>query len=372
MRIGVDAHAVERDGSGNCTYIRNLLKALCKIDNQNEYVLYVTDIRHPFYQDFLPFEHVKIKPIPVKNPFIRIPFCLAWETLKDSLDILHVQYIAPPLHRGKLVAIIHDLGFLYYPEFFSKFEVFRSKILIRSTAKRSDKIITGSDFSKNDIVQSYGINPHKIEVVPLGVSPAFKPESDATKIQKISEKYRIQKPYILCVGRLNPRKNLTTLVEAFAILKREKSIPHKLIITGKEDFGTQKIIRSIKKTDYFRDVLFTGYVDDQDLNSLYNGADVFLYLSLFEGIGLPVLEAMSCGVPVIVSNSSSLIEIAGGAGVLVNPLDPREIGNAIFRIISNQDLRKEYAARGISRVKKYSWLSTAQQTLTVYKSIIQS
>jgi glycosyltransferase involved in cell wall biosynthesis len=372
MRIGVDAHAAERDGSGNCTYIRNLLKELCKIDNQNEYVLYVTDKRHPFYQDFLPFEHVKIKPIPVKNPFIRIPFCLAWKTLKDSLDILHVQYIAPPFHRGKLVATIHDLGFLYYPEFFSKFEVFRSKILIRSTAKRSDKIITGSDFSKNDIVQSYGINPSKIEVVPLGVSPAFKPETNITKVQEISEKYRIQRPYILCVGRLNPRKNLMTLVEAFVMLKREKSIPHKLIIAGKEDYDTQNIIQSIKTSKCSKDILFIGFVADQDLPFIYKGADVFLYPSLFEGVGLPVLEAMSCGVPVIVSNSSSLIEIAGDAGVLVNPLDPREIGNAIFRVISNQDLRKEYVLRGFSRVKKYSWLSTAQQTLTVYKSIIQS
>ena len=369
MKIGIDAHAAETDGSGNCTYIRNLLKSLSEIDNQNEYVLYVTDLHYPFYQDFHSCENFKIKQLALKNPLIRIPLLLAWETLKDSLDILHVQYIAPLFHKGILVATIHDLGFLHFPDSFSKSEVLRSKTLVRLTAKRSGKIITGSHFSKNDIAESYKINPLKVEVIPLGVSTTFKPESDPAKAQKILDKYRVQKPYFLCVGRLNPRKNLISLVKAFAMIKKEKSIPHKLVIVGKEDFATRKIIQSIKAADSSSDVLLTGYVEDRDLSSLYNGADVFVYPSLFEGVGLPVLEAMSCGVPVIASDSSSLTEIVGDAGLLVNPLDPKEIGDAIFKIISNQDLKKKYAARGISRAREYSWLSTAQQTLNIYKRL---
>jgi len=366
MKIGIDAHAAENDGSGNCTYIRNLLAALREIDNQNEYVLYVTDISHPFYQAFHSYEHFKIRQIALKSPFIRIPLFLARETLKDSLDILHVQYIAPPFHKGKLVATIHDLGFLHFPESFSRFEVLRSKILIRMTAKRSDKIITGSHFSKQDIIKTYKINPQNIEVIPLGVSTTFKPESNPAKAKKILDKYRVQKPYFLCVGRLNPRKNLISLVKAFAMMKKEKSIPHKLVIVGKEDFATRKIIQSIKAADSSSDVLLTGYVEEQDLPLLYNESDVFIYLSLFEGVGLPVLEAMSCGAPVIASDLSSLTEIVGDAGLLVNPLDPKEIGDAIFRITSNQELKKKYAARGISRAREYSWLSTAQQTLNIY------
>ena len=285
MKIGIDAHAAERDGTGNCTYIRNLLAQLQKIDNQNEYVLYVTHSQHPFYRHFHAYENFRIKQLPFKNPMIRIPLSLAVETHKDNLDILHVQYISPPYHKGKLVATIHDLGFLHVPETFSRFEVVRSKILVRMTAKRSSKIITGSHFSKNDIVKTYNIPPNNIEVIPLGVSPAFSLEKDPAKAQKILDKYRVQKPYILCVGRLNPRKNLLSLVEAFSMIKKEKSIPHKLVLVGKKDFATRKIIQSIKAADRSGDVLLTGYVEEQDLPSLYSEAEVFIYPSLFEGVG---------------------------------------------------------------------------------------
>lgn len=369
MRIGIDAHAAEREGSGNCTYIRNLLKALGTIDNQNEYVLYVTDPDHPFYQNFYSHDHFKIRQLAFKSPFIRIPLILAWKTLKDSLDILHVQYIAPPFHSGKLVTTVHDLGFLHYPQFFPKFEVFRSKILIRFTAKRSDDIITGSHFSKNDIMNSYRINPNKIEVIPLGVSSAFIREKATPKNQSVQERYGIESPYILCVGRLNPRKNLMPLVEAFVGLKRETSIPHKLIIAGKGDFAAESIIQSIKTMLCPEDVWFIGFVADQDLPSLYNGADVFIYPSLFEGFGLPILEAMSCGTPVIAAGTSGLIETVGDAGLLVNPLDPKEIKDAVLRIISDQDLKKKYIKRGLSRAKKFTWLSAAQKTLNVYKRL---
>jgi len=372
MKIGIDAHAAESDGSGNCTYIRNLLRELRQIDTRNEYVLYVTKSRHPFYQDFHSCGNFEIKQLALKNPLIRIPLSLAWETLKDNPDILHVQYIAPPFHKGKLVATIHDLGFLHVPESFSRFEVLRSKILIRMTAKRSDKIITGSYFSKNDIAGTYKIDPNQIEVIPLGVSTSFKPESDPVKAQKILDKYGIHKPYFLCVGRLNPRKNLISMVKAFTMIKKEKSIPHKLVIVGKEDFATRKIIQSIKTADSTTDVILTGYVEEQDLPSLYNEADVFIYPSLFEGVGLPVLEAMSCGVPVIASDSSSLTEIVGDAGLLVNPLDPEEMRNALFRIISDQDLRKKYIARGTARTEKFSWSSTARQTLNIYENLHRS
>jgi glycosyltransferase involved in cell wall biosynthesis len=369
MKIGIDAHAAEIDGSGNCTYIRNLVRALREIDKQNDYVLYVTKSMHPFYQDFHSYENFSIRQLPMKNPMIRIPLALAWETAKDKLDILHVQYISPPFHEGTLVTTIHDLGFLHVPETFSRFEVIRSKIFIRMTAKRAKKIITGSHYSKNDIVETYGIDPKKIEVIPLGVSGIFNPGIDPADAQKILRKYGIQKPYLLCVGRLNPRKNLISLVKAFDMLKKEKSILHKLVIVGKDDFATKEIIKSIKATDSANDVVFTGYVAEEDLPSLYSETDVFIYPSLFEGVGLPVLEAMSCGVPVIASDSSSLTEILGDSGILVDPLNPEELMRAILHITSDQDLRNSYRAKGTARAENYSWASTAQKTLECYKSL---
>jgi glycosyltransferase involved in cell wall biosynthesis len=372
MKIGIDAHAAESDGSGNCTYIRNVLRELRQVDTRNDYVLYVTNSRHPFYSDFRSYANFKIKQLAWKNPLIRIPVALALETWKDNLDILHVQYIAPPFHKGKLVATIHDLGFLHVPESFSRFEVLRSKILIRMTARRSGKIITGSHFSKNDIAERYDIDPGRIAVISHGVSPDFKPEGDPAATQKILIKYGIQKPYILCVGRLNPRKNLTALVKAFALVKKERAIPHKLVIAGKEDYATRKIIQTIEASGNPDDVRLTGFVEDADLPSLYNGADVFLYPSLFEGVGLPVLEAMSSGVPVIASDSSSLKEIVGGAGLLVDPLDTKELRDALYKIIVDRELRENYIARGTARAEKFSWLSTARHTLNVYESLYRS
>ena len=369
MKIGIDAHAAESDGSGNCTYIRNLLKELRQVDSRNDYVLYVTNSRHPFYRGFSSYANFKIKQLAWKNPLIRIPFALARETRRDNLDILHVQYIAPPFHEGKLVATIHDLGFLHVPESFSRFEVLRSRFLIRMTANRADRIITGSHFSKNDIAERYKIDPAHIAVINHGVSADFKPEENASRTMKVLEKYGIQKPYILCVGRLNPRKNLTSLAQAFTMLKKERSIPHKLVIAGKEDFATRKIIQSIEAAGSPGDVVLTGFVEDDDLPALYQGADVFLYPSLFEGVGLPVLEAMACGVPVIASDSSSLTEIVRDAGLLINPLDTGELRDALYKFIVDADTREKYIERGTTRAEKFSWLATARQTLDVYECL---
>lgn len=373
MIIGIDAHSAEREGSGNCTYIRNLLESLIQIDNQNEYVLYTTFKNHPFYHIFKANKKFQIKQPPfqlLKNPLLRIPFWMGSETFKDNLDVLHVQYIAPPFHKGKLVTTIHDLGFLHIPETFSKWEVWRSKILVRMTAQKSDKIITGSHFSKQDILCKYRLPSHRIHVVPLGVSLDSSSPLNGSDIHKTLKKYRIQKPYLLSVGRLNPRKNLINLVKAYSQLKEKNRIPHRLVIAGKKDFDTRNVMQSIQKKTISRDVLFTGLVSEKDLWNLYKQADIFIYPSLFEGVGLPVLEAMSMGVPVITSNSSSLKEIAGSAALLVNPLDPKDISQAIEKLTTHQNLRQSYGQKGIYQAKKFSWLSTAQHTLKVYKDTV--
>jgi len=369
MKIGIDTHAAEREGEGNCTYIRRLVSALSQVDKQNEYVLYGINVQHSFYRQFHGCENFRIRKRAIDNSLVRIPFLLALATKKDTLDILHVQYIAPPLYGGKLVVTIHDLCFLHYPDFFSKFEAWRSKLLIRLTAKKSSAIITGSHFSKQDIVDSYGMHPAKIQVIPFGISPHFSPASDPEETRKILHKYGIQKPYLLYVGRLNPRKNIVSIVKVFSQIKRENHLPHRLIIVGKKDFETRKILLSLDKIEHKEDILFTGLVPDQDLPFLYREADVFLYPSLFEGVGLPVLEAMRSGVPVVSSDSSGLKETAGDAGICVNPLDHSEISRAVLRIISDPDFRNTCRTRGISRTEKLSWLSTAQQTLKVYQRV---
>jgi len=369
MRIGIDTHAAENDGEGNSTYIRNLLLNLKEIDQENDYILYGINIQHPFYQNFIPDKKVIIKKLPADHPLIRIPFHLSQKTYADALDILHVQYISPPFFKGKLVVTIHDLCFLHFPEYFPKFEALRSKILIKSTAKKAEKIITGSLFSKTDIAQKYQVDPEKIKVIPSGVSSLFNNHNDKEGALKIFQKYNIRKPYILSVGRLNPRKNLLSLIKAFASLKKSKPLPHRLVIVGKKDYKTEEMKRYIKEKKLENSIFFTDLVSDEDLPYLYGGAEVFVYPSLFEGVGLPVLEAMKSGIPVITSNTSSLKEIVGQAGLTVNPFQQKELNEALSQLLTNPDQRKACIEKGLAKAEEYSWEKTALGTLAVYEEV---
>jgi len=366
MRIGIESHAAEQDGSGNCTYIRNYLRALKRIDADHRYILYVTDLDHPFFRDFEGGERFSIKVLPVKNPLWRIPVFLSQATFRDRLELLHVQWHAPPWHRGKLVSTIHDLGFLHHPETFSRFDRIRARIVVGRTARQSDWIITGSEFSKRDLIDRYGLVPDKIAVVPYGISPVFRREDDERRIHAVLEKYGITGKYILSVGRLNPRKNLVSLAGAFSRFKSRHRYPHKLVIAGKTDYRSDEIIRSIRKSKVREDIVFTGFVGEDDLPVLFGGADVFVYPSLFEGVGLPVLEAMSCGTPVVASDSSSLREMVGDAGLLVDPLDVEGIADAILSVVEDEGLREDLIGRGTSRAKDFTWEKTARETLAVY------
>lgn len=369
MRVGIDTHAAESEGEGNCTYIRNLLLNLRTIDRANDYIFYGIDIRHPFYQHFMGDEKITIKRLPAGHPLIRIPFHLSQKTYADALDVLHVQYIAPPFFKGKLVVTIHDLCFLHFPDSFSRFEALRSKILIKRTAKKAEKIITGSLFSKTDIAQKYRVAPEKIKVIPSGVAPVFNNHNDKEGALKILQKYDIRRPYVLSVGRLNPRKNLLTLIEAFVSLKERESLPHELVIVGKEDYKTGEMRRHIKEKNLEDSVCLTGLVPDEDLPYIYGGADVFVYPSLFEGVGLPVLEAMKSGIPVITSNTSSLKEIVGEAAITVNPFEPGELNEALLRLLAHPDQRKAYIDKGLAKAEEYSWEKTARGTLAVYEEV---
>ena len=212
MRIGIDAHAAERDGSGNCTYIRGLIRGLLELERENDYVLYVIDKEHRFYRDIRDQAGVRLHPLRIKSPLLRIPVFLAAATYGDDLDVLHVQYIAPPRHSGSLVVTIHDTAFLHVPRTFARLEALRSRLLVPRTARRAERIITGSESSKTDIAADCRVEPGKIDVTPYGVSASFAETRDAGKNRDVPAKYGIREPYILCVGRLNARKNLTVLV----------------------------------------------------------------------------------------------------------------------------------------------------------------
>lgn len=368
MRIGIDAHAAEGDGSGNCTYIRNLIRALIAVGADHEYVLYITDRKHRFYGELPRRRNVRLRELRFRHPLLRIPFCLGPATYRDALDVLHVQYIAPPFHRGKGIATIHDLGFLHVPRTFSRFFVWRSKFLIRRTARKAARVITGSGYSKKDIVQTYGLEDRKVDVVPCGIAPDYFIAVDPGQIRSILAKYKIRQPYILAVGRLNPRKNMVSLARAFRRAKSESRLPHQLVIAGKEDFKAAKIIDAIQDIDR-RNIVLTGFVPEEDLPALYSGAEMFIYPSLFEGAGLPVLEAMAAGVPVITSDTSSLPEILGDAGMVVDPGNEDAMAGAMARLAQDETLREEYRNKGRLRSREFSWEAAARKILKIYEAV---
>jgi len=368
MRIGIDAHAAEADGSGNATYIRGIIKGLLDAEPPYEFVLYVTDQSHPFYR-ILPGlgARVILRELRPRTPLLRIPVSLALAASRDALDVLHVQYIAPPVHRGRLVATIHDLGFLRVPSTFSRSFVKRSRVLVRRTAKRADRVITGSAFSREDLIAEYGLDPKKVSVIPYGIGPEFLAAAGASEREaaRVLGRLGIEKPYILSVGRLNPRKNLPALARAFDRLKKATGLPYRLVLAGPADYRTKETLEAVSRAA--PDVIVAGLVPDRDLPILYREAEIFVYPSLFEGGGLPALEAMAAGTPVIASKTSSLPEMVGEAGILVDPESVDDIARALVRLATDPDLRRTLQEKGRSRARKMTWENAARATLRVYE-----
>lgn len=364
MRIGIDFHAAERDGSGNCTYIRNLVEALVRIDQANQYVLYVADRAHPYYARFTDAGNVRIRETGMaKNPFLRIPF-LGLQTYSDAIDVLHSQYISPPFHRGKSVVIVHDLAFLHFPECFHGFERYRSTFMIPRNARAADQVLTVSQYSKDDIVAKCRVPADKVTVTYNGRDTRFSPVQPADAAAVLNT-YGLSGPYILAVGRLDPRKNLLRLIEAFNLIKKGGQVAHKLVIIGKPDYRSHEIEQALVENR--QDIIMAGYVPNDELAAFYSAASVFVYPTIFEGFGLPCLEAMSCGCPVVSSRTSSIPEVVGDAAILVDPYQVSEIAAAMKKVIADPLLSAALKRKGTEQAKKFDWETTARRTLAVYE-----
>jgi glycosyltransferase involved in cell wall biosynthesis len=309
------------------------------------------------------------------------------ELLGFKADLLHCpDFLIPPTVNKNIVLTIHDLAFIRYPEF--NFEWFIKKYTkeVTANAKNAKMILADSQSTKNDIVEFLKINPQKIEVSYLAADDIFKKITESEKDKDLLKKYRIDKKYILSVGTIEPRKNYITLIKAFNILKSKKlrgenysidnskgqSVDHKLVIVGRTGWKSEATYNEFNNSPYKNDILFLGHVSDPDLIQIYNQAELFVYPSIFEGFGLPVVEAMKCGLPVLVSNSSSLVEIAPDKNFLVNPKNPEEFAEKIESILKNDELRKELSEKSQKHSEKFSWETTAREVLKTYKKITNS
>jgi len=370
MRIGIDTHFISSgQATGNRTYTTELVKALINIDNQNDFLLYAID-NHVFYSQFVDKSNVHIHFNLSPNGVIRNFSSIPKAVILDTPDLIHLQFISPLYLRTPTVLTVHDLYYahLITPTLYEKCLNLLTIISIR----RANIIITPSEFSKRDIVSRCSLNPDRISVIPLGVDCRFKQVEDSDLIQKTKLKFGIRHDYILYVGRTeDPRKNLHTLIKAYSHLCSEADIREHLVIAGRHGRGTIDLKRLVGQLGLTERVIFPGIIKESELTPILSGAKVFVYTSSFEGFGLPVLEAMACGTPVITSNTTSLPEIAGDAAIMVTPGNVDELEQALLLVLNNSDQKQQMHNRGLEQAAQFTWERAARETLAVYKKIVK-
>jgi len=368
LRIAIDAHSVGTGLGGNESYATNLIEALAEIDQTNRYTLYVTK-REAVERFSNRWPNFSVRSTLPHTPLIRIPLTLSAELRRNPVDVLHVQFTAPPFSPCPVVVSIHDLSFEHLPNTFTWRSRKQLRITVRRTARQAAQVIALSEYARTDIVNTYQVSPDKTSVIPLSASSHFRPITDEEELQRVRQTYGIEGEYMLSVGAIQPRKNLGRLVAAYSHLREAKSegkLP-KLVLAGKCAWLYDETLRAIKELQLSDSIVLTGYVPESDLPALYSGALCFIYPSYFEGFGLPPLEAMQCGVPVIVGDRTSLPEVVGDAGIMVDPFDVKALAAAIEKVVSDSTLRAKLSLQGLARAKLFDWRETARQTLAVYR-----
>ncbi|MCC2670823.1 MAG: hypothetical protein K0Q72_3294 [Armatimonadetes bacterium] len=366
MRIGLDCRTVTAPKTGDRTYALNLLRALARTDVDNEYYLYtwepttLTEVGSPRFHPVL---------LPASPRWTWTPLVFPRDLSRREIELAHVQYIIPPSSPVPIVTTIHDIAFRRFPELFPLKHRLLLNWLIPMAARNAAAVITGSEATRRDLTELYDIEPERITVTPYAADPIYQPMDPDQARRAVRQRLRVPGPYLLSVGVLQPRKNLPRLVRAYNRIAH--SIPHRLVLVGKEGWAGEALQKAIAEAQPGREPIFTGYVPDADLPALYAGADLFVYPSLYEGFGLPPLEAMACGTPVITSNTSSLPEVVGDAAVTLDPLDVEGLAQAMLSLLHDDSRRAALAAAGPRRAAGFTWDRTARDTVDVYRAVLE-
>jgi anaerobic magnesium-protoporphyrin IX monomethyl ester cyclase len=372
MRIGINASKVCDVHTGVGRYTSNLRKFILKANGKNDYCFYVPgNVSNSIMADGTEVQSGNPET-SIKNNTLRI----LWEQIvlpvysaKDRLDLLHYTDHAMSLFQMTCPTIItvHDIAYVRFPNMLNKSRQIYKKNILRISIERADIIVADSFSTKRDIIEYYGTNEKKIKVVHLGVESRFRPISN---VEEYRLKNKLPSKMILNVGTLEPRKNVVSLIKAFKKLREKGVKDHKLVIAGEKGWLYKEIFKEVDHSDLKQEIIFLGVVRDQDLPMLYNCADIFVYPSFYEGFGLPPLEAMACGIPVITSNSSSLPEVIGDAGIMVSPTNVNSLCEAMQSVLTNKGLWHHMSNKGLERCKLFSWEATANKIVEIYDELL--
>jgi glycosyltransferase involved in cell wall biosynthesis len=381
LKVQIDVQSLlEKDKTGIAFTIQNIIQNMVKKHKESLYYLnYFSLLYKPkskvILDDFwdigcIPneckwFHHVVYKLL---YNFIPIPYSLFFGS---DAEITHfMNYHVPPGVKGKVVTTIHDMAYKAYPETLNSRTLHMLKLSMDRSCRRADIIITVSNFSKDEIVKYLGVSADKIVVVPNGVDLSkFHPNYSLDEVKSVKSKYGITGDYFLYLGTLEPRKNIERLIKAYGLLKKRLGTVPNLVIAGKKGWLYDPIFDVVNTLNLNSDVIFTGYADEKDVPVLMNGAAVFVFPSLYEGFGLPPLEAMACGTPVITSNTASLPEVVGDAALLVDPYSVESIADAMESLLLDPALRAELKDKGLKRASMFTWEKSADIILEVYEQL---
>ena len=367
MRVGIDARLVYYSQAGISQYIRRLTEALARVvQGDHEFILLQSrkDRRKLV-------EHERFRRVSLWTPsHHRLEqWTLPVEIRGLRLDVLHSPDFIPPSRRNcKSVITVHDLAFLLYPHFLTK-ESARYYGQIDQAVRRTNHIIAVSEATRRDIIDRLGVPENKITVIHEAANPIFRPMDRAEALRCTQERYPLPNRFILFVSTIEPRKNVQTLLRAFRQFLDDYKQEVKLVFAGSRGWLFEDVFALVQQLHLEDRCIFLGRVSSEDLLCLYNSAQVLVQPSYYEGFGLPPLEAMACGTPVIVSNVSSLPEVVGDAGFLVDPNSVDELAVALWRVLTDEPLRKQCIERGFKRAQSFSWDKAARQTLEVYRHV---
>ncbi|BAY40813.1 group 1 glycosyl transferase [Nostoc sp. NIES-2111] len=385
LKIVVDATPVEPKPSGVGFYVANLIDALDKlqpVENFQLGIVYQPGLKKWLKRDFSVPENLKrytkkfLMPLPVRISDLLInlefrPSLSYFEKYFGTPDILHgTNYSVYPCNKSSKVMNIYDLTFIKYPNYTdSVVKTYTAKV--KHCLKWTDLILTISESSKRDIIEYLQVEPKKVYVTPLASRyyPNYLSTDTIEELEK-NLKYDFSKPYLLFVSTIEPRKNINSIVTAFNLLKKKSKIEHQLVLIGKKGWSYKPIFAAIENSPWKSEIFHLDYLSDELVALFYARADVFVYPSHYEGFGLPVLEAMTLGAPVIASNTSSIPEVTGDAAILIDPGEPVQLAETILKVISDTQLRQELIFKGKERAKLFSWERTAKETLSAYRTLI--
>lgn len=374
MRIGMEVTAAVTQGGGIGRYTRELLRALGHVDTTNEYSLFFAS-REPRHALPPLGANFKRRQLPIHDIWLarfwgraRVPAPVEWIT--GDVDLYHSpDFTLPPTRPGtRTLLTVHDLSFVRDPGSAAPGLLTYLNAVVPRSVARADHVLADSQATRNDLIEVYGTPADKITVLYCGVEETFQPVTDATALTAVRERYRIgEAPFILAVSTLQPRKNYVRLIEAVA---RIPDPDIRLVFAGGKGWLYDSIFAAVERHGLRERVTFAGFVDDADLPALYSTARILAYPSLYEGFGLPMLEAMACGTPVVASTVSCLPEVAGDAALLVDPYDVTALSDALTRLHTDETLRAELIVRGRRRAAAFKWDDSARQLLGVYRQLI--